>query len=693
MNSPIRSGRVPAPPGALRSIFALALATGLADVSVALLRTPRDFEPFAALVPPVFATAAVALAICLAAWLVVRPVSRRLALSQDGTLIALGAFVCSFLVLLLVADLHIAPISPHLLFRTAMIGTISALLGACAYAAHDAVTRRHGLDDWWQPATQALPLLMFEVVVFEWLVVYSVESVTSAAGLLAVVGLLAALAATTGVVLYARRGAAPDRMLVAMVLLLTAAPLVDAGLPQRSAAAAASAASSTGAPKQIVLISIDSLRADAVSAYSPGRSATPALDGLANESVLFERAMATAPWTLPSMASVLTGLSPSVHLVTSLTARLSDRVTTLAESLRGRGYRTAAIVHNPLLEPSRNFAQGFDEYVDLHEPSYGESLGHRLLQSALPSLFPAAPWPLTGNHSATVIDWLEANREESFFLWVHVFDPHLPYTPRPEQLGARPPGDLGFAFEGQSEVTQGVLRPAAAEQQWIRRLYDAEVRDVDANVEEMLDTLKRLGLYDGALIVVTSDHGEEFWEHGAQGHGHALYDELLRVPLVVKVPGSTVRGRRSAPVTTSSIAPTILELSGITFDPGSLSAPSLVPLLQADTPDASGRAVVSSVVWSAGPLVDGRDAVLMGDSKYILARDPAHDQLFDLAVDPGERRSLSASAPERLAAGRQLLERHLEAAAGLRKRLGIEEGSLTIDENTLRQLRSLGYVQ
>jgi len=674
-------------PGVLRLACLLALTAGMVDLSVALLAAPRDFEAFASLVPPLLATAAAFLVVHLALWAGVRPLARRAGFHAEPAAAAVGAFVLTCFTLALLAGLHTAPVTAGFAFRAGMIAAVAAVLCAGVYAIAtmaSPATERGG----WETAGQAMPPVLLAVLAYEWLMVYAIGLPLSASGLLASAALIVVVAATIASFRFARRAA--NRAAAVVGLAFVAVPMAGGVLSDRSPAARA--AGEPGTPRHIVLISIDSLRADAVSAYSAGPQRTAAIDALASEAVVFERAIATAPWTLPSLASMLTGLSPSVHLVTGMASRLSDRITTLAESLGARGYRTAALVHNPLLGPDRGFAQGFDDYIDLHEPSYGGAVGIRLLQATLPSLYPGPPWPRTSDHTAVVRQWLDANGADPFFLWVHLFDPHLPYTPRLELVEGDVPPHLGLAFEGQPAISQGVLRPPPADQQWIRTLYEAETRDVDANVGRLIETLKQMGVYDESLIIVTSDHGEEFWEHGAQGHGHAMYDELLRVPLIVKLPGASVRGRRAPAVSTASITPTILELSGIRYDAGLLSAPSLASLLTTGEAGAE-QPIVSNVVWTVGTLADGRDAVLFEGYKYILSRSPGGDQVFDLHADPGEQRSLAPAAPERLDAGRRLLARHLEAAAGLRTRLRIEQGSMTLDDDTLRQLRSLGYVQ
>src|SRR5262245_1195474 len=244
----------------------------------------------------------------------------------------------------------------------------------------------------------------------------------------------------------------------------------------------------------------------------------------------------------------------------------------------------------------------------------------------------------------------------------------------------------------------GFFVPSLRERQAIRSLYDGEVRYIDANVGRVIAELKKLRLYDGSLIVLTSDHGEEFWEHGHAGHGHSLYDELLHVPLIVKLPGSQARGRSEAPVSTASITPTILDASGIRYDDENMSAPSLLPILEsragASTAAIVPNAVVpSAIVSNAQILFDRKEAVFFDGYKYIVSDVDRKEELFDLNADPVERHSIAATSAERLETARALLEEQKARATAIRRRLRIDEHALPADEDTLRRLRTLGYLK
>jgi len=410
------------------------------------------------------------------------------------------------------------------------------------------------------------------------------------------------------------------------------------------------------APRRIVLITIDTLRADAL----PGN---PRMEALAQDSAVFTEAWSPAPWTLPALASILTGVSPQVHLATGLNGRVPGRLTTVAEAARRAGLRTAALVSSPVLGRGANLAQGFDEYS-------GE---------------PASPPQLAGR----AVRWLRAQKKSrGFFLWIHFYDPHSPYEAPPEYLdGLKAPPGLEVRL-GTAELLAIRIRerdPAPAEREWIRRLYAAEVRWVDDAVGTLLAELKRLGMYEGSLIVLTSDHGEEFWEHGGIGHGHTLYEELLHVPLLVKLPGNTRRGEIDLPVSTASLAATFLDLAGAPLPARYPAAPSLRPLLQ-------GGAAPPPFLATGLQRIEEQEALRFDRFKYIRRLTSGKDELYDLARDPGERRDLAASSLSTVDEAKRLLAGLTAESARARKALSIQKKEeIPLGSEERKRLRALGY--
>ncbi len=443
-------------------------------------------------------------------------------------------------------------------------------------------------------------------------------------------------------------------------------------------------------PHAVLMLTADALRADALRPDRRTAPPTPALSSLAQDSVVFEQAISPAPWTLATFASIHTGLSPSVHQVLSFTSRVPDDCPTLAERLREAGYSTAAIGYNPLLTPVYNLHRGFERYA-MFPRQLNRSIGAKLLSRFLPREFGEE----TDTTSLTdmAIDWLRQNHHRPVFLWLHYFDPHMPYEPPamfvpdrepPARVGARVRQDLFY------KIRQGHFVPTAEEADWIRALYEAEVRLVDANIARLLKVLRELGAYDEMLIVFTSDHGEEFWEHGGFEHGHTVYEELLRVPLFVKLPGSKSTSRISRPISTTSLTPTVLDVCRISFNPQDFSATSLAPLWK-ETPSAG---VDAPIVSTGCAYYENQIAVRVGSMKYIKRLLSGREELYDLTGDAQERVSLVAVRPEALAEAIERLERCDERSRLLRERYGLSTRSIAAPgEELLRRLRSLGYAE
>jgi arylsulfatase A-like enzyme len=587
MSSPERAS-------ALSPALVLGLSAGAVDVCVGLLNKPRGFEGLASLPPPILATTAVAVPLYFACWALIGPLAKRLGFDRSATLWSLAAFLGTTFTLILLGGLHTLPATPQLLFKIVVALSLALVTSAGVYSLSLVVRRNPRVHDGGALVVLALPLLLFDVLLYQWVQVYAIDRVASIATVLALVVFAIVGAATLGTVHQLRRRWPAARVLATFALVLLVGAIAGPLSARRPATVQASTSPSGRVPERIILITVDTLRADALSSYRAAAPRTSAIDRLAGDGVVFEHAVAPAPWTLPSLVSIVTGLLPAAHRATGFTSTVSPTITTLAKYLHDRGYQTAAIVHNDLLNPKNGLSEGFAEYVSLHEQWFGDSLGMKALQAAAPTWFPPLSWPTNDDQTKVVTEWLESNRDRNFFLWMHYFDPHAPYAPPREYRIAEPHPAIGGAFDGPKMAMQGFFVPSVEERQAIRSLYDGEVRYVDANIGRVIATLERLRLYDGSLIVFTSDHGEEFWEHGRAGHGHSLYDELLRVPLIVKLPGAKARGRSSAVVSTASVTPTILDASGIRYDEGNMSAPSLLPLLETTRGDYTSGPIVSN---------------------------------------------------------------------------------------------------
>lgn len=320
----------------------------------------------------------------------------------------------------------------------------------------------------------------------------------------------------------------------------------------------------------VILIISDSLRADRLGSYGHRRDTSPALDRLAAEGVRFERAYSQSSWTRPSVASLFTSLYPSVHRVGhpgsrfGYVARLPDGRPTLAEVMRGAGFRTRAILNNPSISPRQGFPRGFERFDN---------------DEKIERFGPAQP------SYEQAVAALEAIAGEDFLLVWHLLDPHWPYYPAPEfRLFVDPEYDgrfaEGFTTDYVKALTSGSEPITPAEVQHLLDLYDGEIRSVDHQVAQLLGAIDRLGLRDRVSVVFTSDHGESFFEYGHFGHSLPIYEETLRVPLIVF---DTRFSPRAVPEIVEGIdlMPTLLDLAGIPV-PDGLQGHSLRPLLEGD---------------------------------------------------------------------------------------------------------------
>ncbi len=401
-------------------------------------------------------------------------------------------------------------------------------------------------------------------------------------------------------------------------------------------AAGCSRPSSEDRPSTIVLVVVDTLRADRLATFGGAPGRTPRMDALAEEAIAFSQAYAHAPWTLPSIGSILTGVIPTALWDPETNGVLRPTLTTLAESLTAAGYASHACVNSSLLHPRFGLARGFEE--DDYD------------------LFPSRnDFTRTADEAVDdSLSWLERQGEaQNAFLFLHLFDPHLDYLPTRESLESLGTLDAerGERFEPGDEVRQPSYQPDEPTRRWIETLHDAEVLDVDRALGRLFDGLEKLGRYDDAVLVLTSDHGEEFWDHGRFEHGHTLFEELLHVPLVMRLPGGRHAGARiDAPAGHIDIVPTLLELASCAT-PRELQGRSLLSRI-GDEP-ASEPVVVSEFLLY-GP---ERKAIRRGRYKLLTNEQRVPTALYDLEADPGETEDVLASRPEEAASLRAELMR------------------------------------
>lgn len=391
----------------------------------------------------------------------------------------------------------------------------------------------------------------------------------------------------------------------------------------------------------IILVVIDTLRADAVEPYGAAPGTTPAFAGLAADSVVFERAYAQASWTRPSIATILTAQYPSVHGAVLKMDFLPDRAETIAETLRAQGYWTAAFVNNINVAPVFNFQQGFDEFVYLEPEFYfwaTESATklamYKTLRVARERFFARRMYFPNYYQDAAVVnrrvlEWVGEQPPEPFFLVVHYMDPHDPYFTHP------------YDGHGVARVMTPAPPPARADE--LRALYASEVRYLDAQFNLLLRGLRERGVYDRSVIAVTADHGEEFQEHGGWWHGTTLYEEAIHVPLYIKRAVEPLRGqRRRDLVRTLDIAPTLLSAAGVPAPPSFMGqdlfdGPVTEPVIAEEDLEGNQLAAIRTGPWKLITANPGNPRGL------------ATVELYNLDSDPGERRNLAHEESDRVA--------------------------------------------
>lgn len=531
------------------------------------------------------------------------------------------------------------------------------------------------------------PLLALEFVLFYWFRKYDFDGLRNEypAWPLIAIAVLGAATLAMGLRFTSIRALKTWNVVVALVVI--ASPILGAFMRPTPPKKIQNAQGIPG-PRHVLLITVDTLRADGIGAYGTGKVPTPAVDRLSADGTTFMNAISPAPYTLPALASIHSGVDPSVHGVVRVSKKLGEEFTTLAERMSANGYKTAAIGTNDFLTAPLNLLQGFEDRELYPWRAANANFGLKLLGAFRPESY--NPWATTSDLGKSAVLWINENHRSPFFLWVHFFDPHHPYVPSKAHFPANPPtARFSEGFGKGREAQRRLVLLSEAEKNWISDLYYAEVRDVDEQVGNILDALKDVGAYDDALIVFSSDHGEELWEHGGLGHGLTLHDEVLRVPYIIKPPGGKESRTFEPTVSTVTIMPTVLELCGIEFDAGGVSGASLAPLI------ASGIAPRLGPVFSTGLLqgFEERRSLYFSGMKYIEAVSSGREWLFDLKNDPAEQMSLDRLNVDDVRRARQLMKEHLDRAAQLRDRYRVSDASEAApSEQATDALDALGYL-
>ncbi len=426
--------------------------------------------------------------------------------------------------------------------------------------------------------------------------------------------------------------------------------------------------SHSGPRPNIVLYLIDTLRADRLGCYGYPRPVSPRIDAFAQDAVLFEQVVANSSWTRASMASVFTGLWPLVHGANGRDDVLRADLEVLPDRLRAAGYETAAFVTNPNVNSTFGFDRGFDEFKYLGEEAGSDTVNEE------------------------VVDWLEArSSQDPFFLWVHTLDPHAPYV-APDAFNRRlaPGVDPGLgrrSLEVLNDLQAGRRHFDNEILSELEALYEASIAYNDDSFGALLDELDARALLHDTLVILLSDHGEEFHDHENWQHGRALHAESIGVPLIIKLPGSSNSRRVSERVQQVDLLPTILDALSL---PGSSAAEgrSLLPLIAGQTNDSPTSESAPSAFSYLH--LDGPARASVVDDGWKLIQRIEHGQLirprlYHVAQDPKETAELSGQFPIRTGYLASMIRLKLAGARG-------ESRPAAIDEQTRKALEALGYL-
>lgn len=426
-------------------------------------------------------------------------------------------------------------------------------------------------------------------------------------------------------------------------------------------------------PRNVILISLDTVRQDRLTYAGHREKTSPTIDRLAREGTSFSNASASSPWTLPSHVSMLSGLYPHRHRVQLKEHGIPDDVETLATLLSPVPTATAGIVSSSVLAQKRGFGRGFDSYDYVSEFGYNSNQKKYIRN---PGRFV----------TDKALQWLRQPKERPFFLFLHYYDAHSDYTPEKKYRDMFVDPYDGVANGSTSQLLKVRARKASFNDKdatHLKQLYDAEIRQVDDQLARIVSYLEETGLSKSTLVIVTSDHGEEFLEHGSVLHGRTYYEEVIRIPLILRGPGIPAGKTIDTPVNLVDISPTVLTLLGQPV-PKQVQGMDLAQLwLQ---PEAQHR----TTVLAEGDWMNELPAMykMVRDHRFKLIYDwrKHTTQLYDLQADPLELQEISEKNPE-------VVKVLLGEMKNMMRSPNAPETRVELSEEEIRRLRSLGYVR
>jgi len=411
-------------------------------------------------------------------------------------------------------------------------------------------------------------------------------------------------------------------------------------------------------PPNIILITLDTTRADRMGFMGAKRGLTPNLDTLAQQSVIFTHAYAQVPLTTPSHAAMLTGTYPQFNQLEDLGMPLGKDLPYLPALLKRCGYQTAAFLGSNVLDAKGGTAPGFDRGFDLFDTDFHDTLPNEDRYHSIERR--------AGDVADRALSWLDQHQKKPFFIWLHFYDAHDPYDP-----------------------------PAPFKEKYAEAPYDGEIAYTDSVVGRLIETLRQRGLFQDSLIAIAADHGEAFGEHGEERHGIFLYDETIHVPFLLKLPSQKLAGQRIEPrVALVDIAPSLLQAAGATIPP-SMQGQSVFSLLDAAQPaprqagDYSAEKTADRPIFSessyARRFFGASELRSWRSGKYLYVQSPKRE-LYDVPADPAAGRNLASSAP----AVADTLDTQLSGF--LAKTSTQRSKNSKLDPSVVEKLRALGYL-
>ena len=448
-------------------------------------------------------------------------------------------------------------------------------------------------------------------------------------------------------------------------------------------------------PPNIVLIVVDTLRADRIGAAGNPRAITPFIDSLAARGYVFHNAYAPSSWTNPSVASILTSRYQSQHGIVTFESVLADSELTLPEVLKARGYTTGFFCANGLIAKRMGFSQGYDKYSSILTKA---TEGPRHLW------VPERSDRINGD----ALGWLDGVAKTAptapIFLHVHYMEPHNPYAPRAEALDRIADGrERPDVRQASGSAFFGLTIQLAPEMVTnLRDVYDAEVLSLDIGLRSLFAELEQRHLLDNAVVVITADHGEEFKEHGLIGHDKSLYEEVVRVPLIMLVPGHTERTDIEQVVSLVDIAPTLVDLAGAPIpqpfeghswkgtlinDPsrGRLLSWFSSGLASDGTPGSAYAELIKNAERNGKRFTPHEHAIVVGAHKLIVGTAGEHEY-YDLTADPGEKNPNGLSEAER-----STLRNAYDLVRTRAHERAAPHDTQELDPETRERMRALGY--